>query len=115
MSNMERYRKHVCNELVFVVDGDEFVVHPKKGDRVNFVKQLAKCDDSNVEQAMAIQTQFITELLAREDNVVLGTPEFETISMFVEDNLTSLGEQLLIKWKLISKDKVDEKKQSKKA
>ena len=90
---MERLRKHILNELVFNIDGDEFVVHPLVGDKVRLLEKVGKAPKG---EHIKVFTDYIKELIQRDAEDI----DEGIIDGFVDSNLDELIKQLSIGFKL---------------
>lgn len=107
MVEMERFSRHVLNELVFKVGTDEFIVKPVVGAKANLLKGIAKSGEDSEKRIDFIQN-FMIELFVKDNSTV---PR-EIIERFVSDNINNLMDQLMIGFKIVdAKDLEDKKKE----
>jgi hypothetical protein len=113
---MERLRRHISNEMVFEADGEEWVIHPKKGDRLKLGKLLADLNENDLKDTsivMGAYASFLQFLFEREittSGQEITSQDKECIEIFIENNLQTLFEQLLIKWKISTKEDIEKEK-----
>lgn len=112
--DMTKLRQHILHELTFVIGDDTFTITPKMGDKAELLSQLAKLEDEkDAVRGLQIQQDFISALFIREHKThnTHTSPEDElAIKQFVSDNIIELTQQLMVGFKIASKDDLDEKK-----
>lgn len=99
---MDRLRRHVFNELVFVIDKEEFVVNPKVGDKIRLLETISKADKG---AHIPVFTNYITELITNASD----DADPAVIEAFVDSNIEELIKQLSIGFKLAKAEQFTEK------
>lgn len=101
--SMERLRRHVMNELVFEIDGDQFVIEPKVEDKIRLLEKVSSQKDKG--QNITIFAEYLIEKFteAGEDSDV------ELVKSFVYSNIETLIKQLSIGFKLAKPEDFEQK------
>jgi hypothetical protein len=113
MSNMERMRKQLLNELIFEVQGEEFIIHPIKGDKLRLAQKLSSVSEDDTSAVMNMYLSVLLELFVREEErsgETLSDDDKQKLELWIDDNINTLVEQLLVKWRIISKESIEEEK-----
>jgi hypothetical protein len=113
MSNMERMRKQLLNELILEVQGEEFIIHPIKGDKLRLAQKLSSVSEDDTSAVMNMYLSVLLELFVREEErsgETLSDDDKQKLELWIDDNINTLVEQLLVKWRIISKESIEEEK-----
>jgi len=113
MTRMEKLRKHILNELVFELDGEEVLsAKPVVGDKTKLLTSVSGLKETETDKATALYEDHLYEIFARE---LKDDPDFteDDLRTFISDNNLQLIKQLLIQYKITSEDAIKEKTKQK--
>ena len=109
MSEFLRMKKHILNEMSFKVGEDSFTIHPVKGDKLALLEIMSTLEKSKARESASKLSDYLVSLFSRELK-----PESEEdkriLESFVYDNSDSLVNQLLIEFRLVTKDDLEKAK-----
>lgn len=93
--------------MSFKIRDVEFNLKPKKGDFIELLEMLNKSKNSQDVSFMINFQSYILKILKRD--VTLMKQEEEDLELFVEFNITDFVKEVLIAYRLATRDKVEEK------
>ncbi len=103
---MDRLRRHILNELVFDIDGDQFVITPEVKDKIRILEKLS------AEKSKESSLQVFREYLVTKFVESVEDADQQVIEDFVDSNIDILIQQLSIGFKLAKPEQFQTKTDS---